>query len=289
MRQRSIKSRAGSVALGAVLAGATSLLCANIAQAGFSLDLEANGKTPGQSGGSSITVAPGSPVSIEVYALVTDAGNSGTNDGFGGMFASFDASSSTSGSLGAMSMSINNIWKYEDGTSSSAQIGANGNAYGPVTDGSGNTHIGVGNLSSTSGQPIAYDSTSPNNWSFAAYLTSSPLSSINTGAGVALAGNAGAYFDLGTLTFTAGSSTGTVTVGATGRKQVDNTMVAALWGENGTPTIPAIGSAFGSDDSVTITVGSVGPQPHNGDTLPYDGHTVGFNDLLNVLNNYGTT
>lgn len=295
MRHCSIKSRAGRVALGAVLAGALSGAGASIARATLTLDLEAGTGTP-NSTNHAATVTPGQSVQLTVYGVVTDGAGSASADGLGGLFASFDAAGSSGTGL---SMALASPFDFGFVNGNGTGAASNGAAYS-YTDTAGTFHSGVGNLSASNNNATTpvYDSTTlgntnpPNsNWVFAAYLnnTSTSVSSIFTGGTALTAGN-GAYYDLGTLTLTtSASSTGSVNVTGTGRTQVDGSMVAALWSENGVPTIPAVGSAFPTDDSITVNVGgSVNPTHYMGDTAPYDG-TVGLGDLNNVLNNFGTT
>ncbi|HWB53432.1 MAG TPA: PEP-CTERM sorting domain-containing protein, partial [Tepidisphaeraceae bacterium] len=55
--------------------------------------------------------------------------------------------------------------------------------------------------------------------------------------------------------------------------------------------LPGDENQFGSIDIAATTAGNevFDSEDRLGETPPYDGHTIGFNDLINVLNNYGTT
>jgi hypothetical protein len=273
------------------LAGALSGAGASIARATLTLDLEAGTGNP-NSPMTTATVSPGGTVQLTVYGVVTAGAGSAAADGLGGLFASFDAAGSSNTGL---SMTLASPFNFNVGVGAAS----NGAAYS-YTDTASKFHAGVGNLSATNNNATTpvYDSTTPggginSNWVFAAYLnnTTSSVSSIFTGGTALTAGN-GAYFDLGTLTLstTSGSANGSVSVTGTGRTQVNSSMVAALWSENGVVTEPAVGSTFPTDDSITVSVGGVTPPPaHAGDTAPQDGHVVGLGDLNNVLNNFGTT
>jgi hypothetical protein len=213
------------------------------------------GQTPSATSTNSETVTAGTTsVQLNVFAVVTDANNSGTADGLGGLFASFDASNASSAS-----MSLASPFNYAPGSASSP-----GTSY-TYTDTASATHAGVGNyVGPATGGPTtpsssSYDSTTPSNWTFAAYLSNSgtTVSSIFTGGSLftGSGGVSGAYFNIGTLSLgisgTAGSSS---TVTATGRTQVSNNMVAALWSENGTVETPAIGSPAFAAASYTVNV-----------------------------------
>lgn len=285
MRHRSIKSRAGRVMLGAVLAGALSGAGANFARAdGLSLDIEAGSGNP-NAPVNTVTVAPGSTTTFNVFAVVTDTTNTPSTDGLGGLFAAFDASSTTAGALGSLTASTpTSPFNY-----SSPSVASAGTTYSAFSDGT-NTHVGTGAYNGGTSSTLSSDfnSATPTGWFFAAYLTNSGgnISSIDN-TGIHLTAGNGEFFPIGTLSFVAGSSTGTATVTGVGRTQVSNNMVAALWSENGVTETPATGAAITSD-SLTVTIGTP-VTAHNGDTMPYDGHTVGLTDLNNVLNNLGTT
>lgn len=283
MRHRSIKSRAGRVMLGAVLAGALSGAGASIARATLTLDLEAGSGNPNSPVTTANVATAGGTVTLNVYAVVSDGAGSASADGLGGLFASFDAA----GAAGSgMSLSLASPFAYSLGSAAS-----NGSSYS-YTDTAGTTHVGVGNYNGTAtGGPTTptYDSTTPNNWAFAAYLNNNGtnVSSIFTG-GTALTSGNGAYYDIGTLTLTtsgsaANGSTSTVT-GYGRTQQAGNTMVAALWTENGTVETPAAGTAIAADDSVTVTVGTSGPV-HNPGDVNDDGH-VDNSDLTIVIQNW---
>jgi hypothetical protein len=284
MRHRFTKSRAGRVMLGAVLAGALSGAGASIARATLSLDIEAGSGTPAAPV-NTVTVAPGSTTNFTVYAEVTGTTSS---LGLGGLFAAFDASSTTAGSLGSLTASTPaNPFDYTSGVT---PIASAGTTYSAFSDGT-YTHVGTGPYNGAASSSLATDfnSATPTGWFFAAYLTNTGgnISSIDTTVGGTFSpagGGTGAYFPIGTLSFVAGSSTGTATVTGVGRTQVSNSMVAALWDQDGATSTPATGAAITSD-SLTVTIGSAA---HAGDTAPQDGHTVGVTDLTNVLNNLGT-
>jgi len=284
MRHRFTKSRAGRVMLGAVLAGALSGAGASFARAdGLSLDIEAGSGNP-NAPTNAVTVAPGSTTTFNVYAVVTDTTNTPTADGLGGLFAAFDASSTTAGSLGSLTAQLipqpNGVFNFGSPT-----VSTGGTPYTAFSDGT-NTHVGTGPQTGTSATLSGdFNSASPTGWFFAAYLVNSggTISSINN-AGIHLTAGNGEYFPVGTLTFVAGSSNGTATVTGVGRTQVNNNMVAALWSENGVVETPATGAAITSD-SLTITIGSSLPT----EDLPGDtdqNGNVGFDDFSTLVAHY---
>jgi hypothetical protein len=285
MRHRSIKSRAGKVMLGAVLAGALSGAGANIARATLTLDLEAGSGNPNSPTHSVTGVSAGSTVPIEVYAIVTDGGSdTPTNDGLGAVFGSYDAAGSAAT---GMTFVINAPFNYPPAAS-------NGGTYS-YTDSASTPHVGVGPYSGTAtGGPTTvassnYNSASPTNWAFNAYIQNSgtTVSSIFTG-GTALSAGNGAYFDLGKLTLsTSGSAANgsSISVTGVGRTQQSASALAALWTENGAIESPGVGSAIAADDTITVTVGSVGPVHNPGDVN--DSGQVDANDLNQILFNFG--
>src|SRR5580698_968492 len=181
MRHRSIKSRAGKVMLGAVLAGALSGAGANIARATLTLDLEAGSGTPNNPSTSVTGVTAGSTVPIEVYAVVTDGAGSAANDGLGAVFGSYDAAGSAAT---GMTFAVKSPFNYNLG----AGVASNGGTY-TYSDSNSVTHVGVGPYSGTAtGGPATvassnYNSASPTNWAFDAYIQNSgtSVSSIFTG------------------------------------------------------------------------------------------------------------
>jgi PEP-CTERM motif len=256
MRHRFTKSRAGRVMLGAVMAGALSGAGASFARAdGLSLDIEAGSGNP-NAPVNTVTVAPGSTTSFQVFAVVTDTTNTPAADGLGGLFAAFDASSTTAGSLGSLTASLpTSPFNFNQPSVASA-----GTTYAAFSDGT-KTHVGTGPQTGTGASlPGDFNSATPAGWFFAAYLVNSggAISSINNGGVPLTAGNplgTGEFFPIGSLTFIAGSTPGSATVTGIGRSQLNNNMVAALWSENGVIETPATNAAITSD-SLAVTIGS---------------------------------
>lgn len=287
MRQRFKKSRAGRLVLGAVVVAAMGGLGATSAHATLTLDLEAPGGTP-NSPLKTYTPTGSGPISLNVYADITDGANSGVSgDQLGGLFAAFDAAGS-GGASGTLTSSLSS--DFNQIPPGAAQAGGTYN----YTDTAGNVHNGIGNLvSGTTSTSPAYDSSTSDNWFFPLYLNNTG-GNINVfdpnGSPLTAGGVNGAYFLVGTLSLDPGSSSsGSITVTPTVRDQTATSSPTAVWKENGVVVAPNLATSIGSyvaGTGVTINFGS-GPIQNPGD-VNGDG-VVNTLDLNIIVGNWQKT